>query len=237
VVLRAGIETAEWAYGRSDVRGAVRHLQAPVALETRLQGAVEGRFEVYEYWALEDVALSGPLAEIHGRSLVPGVAGFVDGIYVEPLEAPEIQPLASGAEWVSLGGRQGSATLAGGSASIDRDDAERIDVRTSSPSAGTLVLADAFYPGWTATVDGRPAAISPQDGLFRAVAVPAGEHTAIFHYQPRSLLLGAALSAVGAAIFGLLMWMEFRPAMTAWAIGRGRWSWPATPPRALSSRR
>jgi hypothetical protein len=206
VVLRAGVETAEWAYGRADVRGAVRHLQAPVALETRLQGAVEGRFEVYEYWALEDVTLSAPLAEIRGRSLVPGITGFVDGIYVEPAAAPETQPLASGAEWVSPGGQQARATLAGASATIDRDEAERIDVRTSSQSAGTLVLADAFYPGWTATVDGRPVAISPQDGLFRAVAVPAGEHTVIFRYRPRSLLLGAALSAIGLGLMaGLLL--------------------------------
>ena len=66
----------------------------------------------------------------------------------------------------------------------------------SSDSAGLLVLADLFYPGWTAEVDGRPAEILMADGVFRAVALPQGTHRVVFRYQPLSVKIGAALSAL-----------------------------------------
>jgi len=58
------------------------------------------------------------------------------------------------------------------------------------------VLADTFFSGWTATVDGAPAPILATNHLFRGVPAPAGTHRVRFAYQPRSLVVGAALSVV-----------------------------------------
>ena len=48
-----------------------------------------------------------------------------------------------------------------------------------------------------AQVDGQPVEILPAYLLFRAVEVPAGAHRVTFHYRPRPVRLGFALSALG----------------------------------------
>ncbi|HEV2063063.1 MAG TPA: YfhO family protein, partial [Thermoanaerobaculia bacterium] len=80
-------------------------------------------------------------------------------------------------------------------ARLAEDRPERVVAEMTSDSAGLLVLADLFYPGWTAEVDGRPSEILRADGVFRAVALPAGSHRVVFRYQPLSVKIGAALSA------------------------------------------
>ncbi len=47
-------------------------------------------------------------------------------------------------------------------------------VTTASPSL--LVLAESYYPGWRAWVDGRPTAIYRTDMAFRGVVMPPGMH-------------------------------------------------------------
>ena len=71
---------------------------------------------------------------------------------------------------------------------------ERVSVTADGP--GTLLLTDAFYPGWTATVDGAPAPIQRADVMFRGVLLPAGQHQVEFSYSPRSVWVGLALSGL-----------------------------------------
>lgn len=65
---------------------------------------------------------------------------------------------------------------------------------------GALVLADAWYPGWQVTIDGRPAPLLRANYLFRAVLLPAGQHRVQFEYRPASLRTGAGVS-LAAAVF------------------------------------
>ena len=88
-----------------------------------------------------------------------------------------------------------------GSATVTTYNAQRIDVQTSSTSAAHLVLADANYPGWHATVDGAPAQIETANGLLRTVQLTAGTHAVSFVYAPASWRYGLMLSAAG-----LLLW-------------------------------
>jgi hypothetical protein len=80
-------------------------------------------------------------------------------------------------------------------ARLAEDRPERVVAEMTSDSAGLLVLADLFYPGWTAEVDGHPAEILRADGVFRAVTLPPGSHRVVFRYRPLSLWVGGALSA------------------------------------------
>ncbi len=73
-----------------------------------------------------------------------------------------------------------------------------IDVRLRAP--GYLVLTDAYYPGWRALVDGRPAKIERADYYFRAVYLEEGEHAIEFIYAPLSFKVGMAISLASLAL-------------------------------------
>src|SRR5262249_38270575 len=77
-----------------------------------------------------------------------------------------------------------------GEARLADYSANRVDVVTRNPSPALLVLTDQDYPGWQAEVDGQPSPIQRADFLFRAVAVPAGEHRVVFRFVPRSFFTG-----------------------------------------------
>ena len=69
---------------------------------------------------------------------------------------------------------------------------------------GVLVLADMWYPGWQATVDGNAVPVLAVDGVFRGVEVGQGAREVVFNYSPASFRVGAAVSLGGAAVLLLL---------------------------------
>jgi hypothetical protein len=86
-----------------------------------------------------------------------------------------------------------------GEARIERYEDDRVRIATTSERPRLLVLADAYVPGWVASVDGEPAEIHRANIGFRAVAVPAGQHVVEFRYRPRSVRIGFAVSMAGLA--------------------------------------
>jgi len=67
---------------------------------------------------------------------------------------------------------------------------EHVAIDVTASQDGYLVLTDAYYPGWTATVDRQPAAVERADIMFRAVKVPAGKHRVELRYEPSSFRIG-----------------------------------------------
>ncbi|HQE91545.1 MAG TPA: YfhO family protein [Anaerolineae bacterium] len=80
-------------------------------------------------------------------------------------------------------------------------------VETSAPAL--LVLSDLLYPGWQATVDGKPTPIYSTDGLFRGVIVPAGAHRVEMRYFPSSLRWGLGLMGMALAVLGCILATNF----------------------------
>lgn len=218
-VLRAGEGTAEWAFGRPDVRASVQHRQEPVAvaLETRLVGAVSGTFTVFEYLATVDLEAPLELRDVRARSLLPGVPAFIQALYVVPAGDSRFERTATGVVDQQAGPR---ATFDGGRVEWLTDRPELIELRVTAEQPGTLVLADAIYPGWVATVDGVPVPIVPADGLFRSLSLDQGQHRVAFVYQPRSLQAGLAVS--GLALLGVLLVPRLERSLTRRLPGRSR---------------
>lgn len=92
-----------------------------------------------------------------------------------------------------------------GTADIQLYEPDRVTVRTESESDSFLLLADAWYPGWEAAVDGVREKIYRADYAFRAVHVPAGKHVIDFRYRPRSFRNGAVLSLAALALIALFL--------------------------------
>ncbi len=82
---------------------------------------------------------------------------------------------------------------------------ERIMVEVKNAAPGILVISDTYDPGWRATVNGQRVPILKTNGLFRGIALAAGEHTVTFEYRPLSVIAGAAISAVAIIIVGLAL--------------------------------
>lgn len=79
---------------------------------------------------------------------------------------------------------------------IDRPAPEHIRVKIKPDKQALLVLADQYYPGWHALLDGQPATIHRCNGFFRGVFVPPGEHTVEFNYEPDSIKYGLILAGI-----------------------------------------
>ncbi|MCC6616538.1 MAG: YfhO family protein [Anaerolineae bacterium] len=61
---------------------------------------------------------------------------------------------------------------------------EQVTIEVDASEPGYLLLTDAYYPGWRATVNGVEALIHRADVMFRAVAIPQGHSTVVFDYHP-----------------------------------------------------
>jgi uncharacterized membrane protein YfhO len=83
---------------------------------------------------------------------------------------------------------------------IERFEEQRVLLRTRGDREGVVVLTDAFFPGWSATLDGREVPILRANTAFRGVIVPAGEHVVEMRYRSAPLGWGALLAVVTAAL-------------------------------------
>ncbi len=82
-------------------------------------------------------------------------------------------------------------------AHISKRTTNSVVIDAALPCRGMLILADTWYPGWIATVDGRPAPIYQPYLALRGVVLEGGAHHLEFHYQPASALIGAVMSVIG----------------------------------------
>jgi hypothetical protein len=274
LLLRAGVDTAEWAYERSDVLKVIQHAMPPVATTFPAYSAFPVQQHVgHNYLARFDVSENGQARTIDRIHIVPLIdpglihierVNFVapdgqaaslahligrddqtliyrDAQYVAVFENPDALPraflvhtahladdhaalqemtredfkplqdliLADGAP-IREGGAQPTQTARGLQRADEQvrlvdEQPERVVLSVRASAPGYLLLADAWYPGWIARVDGADTPIHRADLIFRAVPVSAGTHEIVFEYRPTTFYVGAALSAVGLlSVMGML---------------------------------
>jgi hypothetical protein len=297
--LRAGVDTAEWAHERPDVRHAVRHALAPV-FDAR-PGDEKNSYPAHRYVALVPLGARGrvnkieitnltkgsPLAlwkatlhdsaskistpmsslasewwepvyqENHAlvlknkralpRAWLVGQAESVDG--EEALRIISGQSRIGGEAKTAREGKTGGASSVGGGKDGEANDRRDFDPRrtallevapaelpalpggelapdsaarvtlyepnrlvidTRAAQPAVLVVSEMFYPGWEATVDGRPTRIHLTNYLLRGVVVPAGEHRVEMRYRAPAARNGAIISACTLAGLCLLVMFDRR---------------------------
>jgi hypothetical protein len=75
---------------------------------------------------------------------------------------------------------------------------EWLRIEATSRTNGVLVVNDSFWPGWTATIDGKKVPVWRADFLVRAVPWPAGRHVLEMRYDPPEVRFGWLISLAGA---------------------------------------
>jgi hypothetical protein len=70
-------------------------------------------------------------------------------------------------------------------------------VRADLPEKAVVVVAEGYFPSWSARIDGKPAPVLRADGAFIGVEVGRGRHTITLDYDPPSTLaIGLVVSVI-----------------------------------------
>ncbi len=87
-----------------------------------------------------------------------------------------------------------------GDCSVEFDGTSRTQATITSRRDGLALFLDAWAPGWTATLDGRPVPVVRANFAFRGVAVPAGTHRVELRYRPTRLFAGLWVSGLSLGV-------------------------------------
>ena len=89
--------------------------------------------------------------------------------------------------------------IPGSNVEITRLAPHEVEIHCRTPTPAELVLTDLDYPGWSATLDGAPAA-RIGSSIWRSLQVPAGEHGIVWTYRCESFYLGRLIAAATALV-------------------------------------
>ena len=108
-------------------------------------------------------------------------------------------------------GEQPQAPDSTASAELTGYEANRLTYQVNAPQEGIIVFSDIYYPSWTCTVDGTETPIARADYVLRAIRVPAGKHTVVMTFDPKTVHTTEAIAYAALAILGLLLvWLLVR---------------------------
>jgi hypothetical protein len=80
----------------------------------------------------------------------------------------------------------------------------RIDLSAPAPDGVSLVVSENYYPGWKATVDGKPAPVGRADFTLIGVELPAGARSVQLDFTSASYERGKVITWI-AILFGFLL--------------------------------
>ena len=139
------------------------------------------------------------------------IAAPDDEIALAMLFAPGFDP----AETVVLhdGAPVGGNRLPG-TVTVVEESSTHARLRVERATRGWVLALQSLLPGWTATVNGREAAVARANVAFMAVPVPAGASEVELRYRPASVRIGAVVSLAAAgtlAVAALALRKSARP--------------------------
>ncbi len=97
-----------------------------------------------------------------------------------------------------------------GSAEVVSRGEDFYRIRYRSRGACVLRLSSAWYPGWRATIAGRPLATFPLDHALTGILVPAGEGEIEFRYRSSYFLAGMSVSLLTLAACWIALRLDRR---------------------------
>lgn len=160
---------------------------------------------------------SATVARRYGVSFVlepRGGAGPVGGVFdahvgnedlyrIPGASAATLVPATPAGTWPSIDAR-------GSAVPVTWTSPASVRVVTDHPSSTVLRLRIASFPGWHATIDGKPLPLTQFLSMMFQTNVPAGRHVIELHYWPRRFTDGIVLAAGAIALFAVAGVVSFR---------------------------
>ncbi len=88
-------------------------------------------------------------------------------------------------------------------------DSNKLKFSVTTNGNSLFFISDNYYPEWEASIDEVKTKVQRADYSFRAVAVPAGEHTLVFSYNPVAFIKGLIVSGVGLVLLLSILLVRF----------------------------
>lgn len=99
--------------------------------------------------------------------------------------------------------------------SVAQDSVSMVTLKTYEPNqltyevnsgkGGVVVFSEIYYPGWTATVDGKEVSLGRVDYVLRALQVEPGRHEVVLRFFPRSVKTTETIAYAAMSLLLLLM--------------------------------
>lgn len=126
---------------------------------------------------------------------VNGNAWFVDKVYYAANANEEIAKVGQiNLKHEAVADRQFESTLGkairqDGESMVTLKDYEpnHLIYEANSAKGGVLVFSEIYYPGWTATIDGKSAELGRANYILRALRVVPGKHEIVLDFHPASI--------------------------------------------------
>lgn len=93
-----------------------------------------------------------------------------------------------------------------GNVNITKYEPSKVEVSFTEAKDKTLLLADTWYPGWNAYINGKKTTIDKCEGIFRCLKINSDSGKVVYKYEPESFRIGALISGVslGLTLLALL---------------------------------
>lgn len=105
----------------------------------------------------------------------------------------------------SLGECEGNDMADSSWAVLNFYEANELRFDVSASADGVLVLSDIYYPGWTASLDGKEIPVGRVNYVLRALRVPQGEHSLVLRFDPKTIHVTETIAYSAYAILLLIL--------------------------------
>jgi uncharacterized membrane protein YfhO len=83
---------------------------------------------------------------------------------------------------------------------VTREDSLETLIDVDAPQDGFLLLADTFYPGWGAQVDGSFVPLYRANVMVRGIQIPKGHHQVRFSFDPPGFATGLQVTMISLSL-------------------------------------
>ncbi len=80
-----------------------------------------------------------------------------------------------------------------------------IQYDVQSSAGGVVVFSEVYYPGWTATVDGKSVEVGRANYVLRAINVPSGTHKVVLTFKPQTITTTETIAYIALALLAITL--------------------------------